>query len=71
MEICFLLNLFLEIDWCISLANVSAGIWVLPIYWYRPKRSVVADKTLLYSLRIQTTCTRKHNEVKTVILQQH
>jgi len=46
---------------------VLAYIWVLPIYRYRPKRpifsaSVGVDKPLLYSLRMQTTCSRKHNE---------
>ena len=47
--------------------DTSADIWVLPIYQYRPKwpillASVGVDKTLLYSSRIQTICTRKHNE---------
>ena len=45
----------------------SADIWVLPMYRYRPKRpnlsaSVGVGKTLLYSSRIQTTCSRKHNK---------
>jgi len=43
-----------EIDRHISQADISADIWVLPIYLYRPKRpilsaSVGVDKTLLYS----------------------
>jgi len=44
------------------LTNISADIWVSPIYQYRPKRLIGVDKTLLYSSRIQTTCARKHNE---------
>jgi len=45
-----------------------ADIWVLPMYRYQPKRlilsaSVGLDKTLLYFSSMQTTCTRKHNEV--------
>jgi len=44
-----------------------ANIWVLPIYRYQPKRPILSAsagvvKTLLYSSRIKTTCTRKHNE---------
>ena len=58
---------WLEIDRYIGLAYISADIWVLPTYRYRPKRpilsaSVRVDKTLLYSTRIQTICARKHNE---------
>jgi len=50
--------------WPIHLAD----IWVSPMYWYRPKRpilsaSVGVDETLLYSLRIQTTCARYQNEL--------
>jgi len=57
----------IEIDRYISLADISADIWVLPIYWYRPKRPILSasigvDKTLLYSSRIQTTYARRHNE---------
>ena len=45
------------------LTDISADIWVLPIYRYRPKRPIIGDdKTLLYSSRIQTTCARKHND---------
>jgi len=60
-----------EIDRYISLAD----IWFSSIYWYWPKwpilsASVGVDKTLIYSSCIQTTCGRKHNQVKTVILQQ-
>jgi len=44
-----------------------ADVWVLLIYWYRPKRTILSasagvDKTLLYSSHIQTPCARKHNE---------
>jgi len=38
---------------------MSADIWVLPIYRYRP---VGVDKMLLYSSHIQTICARKYNE---------
>jgi len=44
-----------------------ADIWVLLIYWYRPKQLILSaspdvDKTLLHSSHIQTPCVRKHNE---------
>ena len=59
-------------NWSVCVTRIDrpvyrADIWVLPIYWYQPKRpilsaSVVVDKTMLYSSRIQTTCARKHNK---------
>jgi len=54
---------FLEIDRYIG----QADIWVLPIYRYWPKGSILSasasvNKTLLYSSRIQIPRTRKHNE---------
>jgi len=56
-----------EIDRYIGLADMSADIWILRIYLYRPRRlilsaSVGVDKTLLYSSRIHTICARKDNE---------
>jgi len=51
-------------------------IWVLPIYRYRPKRTILSasigvGRTLLYSSLNQTTCARKHNEAsQDSILQQ-
>jgi len=49
------------------LTDISADIWVLPIYRYQPQRSILSasvgvNRTLLHSSRIQTTCARKHNE---------
>jgi len=55
-----------SLHFCWRSTDISADIWVLAIYWYRPKRpilsaSVGVDKTLLYSSRIQTICARKHH----------
>jgi len=61
----------LEIDRHIGLADIWADIWVLPIYRYRPKQSII-DKTLLYSYasrQLAQESTRK--QVKTVILQHY
>jgi len=57
----------LFLDRYIGLADIWANGWVLPIYGYRPdwpilSASIGVDKMLLYSSRMQTTCTRKHNE---------
>jgi len=54
-----------EINRYNGLADISADIWVLPIYRYRPIYTdtlVGVDKMLLYSSRIQTICARKNNE---------
>jgi len=61
------MNFVLEIDRYIALADISANIWVSPIYRYWSKRPILSvsigvDKTLWYSSRIQTTCASKHNE---------
>jgi len=42
--------------------HVSSETTDRPIYWPILSASVGVDKRLLYSLCIQTTCAREHNE---------